>query len=89
VNTQTVIVRSPATLEKIAELPVSHAADVRAAVARGREAQNFWQRTSFSDRAKVLYRLRDLLLDEGDKLADVLTAETGRPGAEVFGAELF
>jgi len=89
VNTQTVIVRSPATLEKIAELPVSQAADVRAAVARGREAQNLWQRTSFTERAKVLYRLRDLLLDEGDKLGDILTAETGRPRAEVFGAELF
>lgn len=37
----------------------------------------------------MLYRLRDLLLDEGDKLADILTAETGRPRAEVYGNELF
>jgi len=37
----------------------------------------------------LLYRLRDLLLDEGDKLADILTAETGRPRAEVYGNELF
>jgi acyl-CoA reductase-like NAD-dependent aldehyde dehydrogenase len=89
VNSETVIVRSPATLEKIAELPVAQPADVAAAVARGRHAQKIWARTSFTDRAKVLYRLRDLLLDEGDKLGDILTAETGRPRAEVFGAELF
>ena len=37
----------------------------------------------------MLYRLRDLLLDEQEKLADILTAETGRPRAEVYGAELF
>ena len=86
---QTFIVRNPATLEKIAELPVAQAADVALAVSRGREAQRAWQQTSFTERARLLYRLRDLLLDEGEKLADVLTAETGRPRAEVYGNELF
>ncbi len=86
---ETVTVRNPATLEKIAELAVTQAADVAAAVARGRAAQKIWQQTSFDRRAKVFYHLRDLLLDEGEKLADILTAETGRPRAEVFGVELF
>jgi len=89
VSEQTFIVRNPATLEKIAELPVAQAADVALAVSRGREAQRAWQQTSFTERARLLYRLRDLLLDEGEKLADVLTAETGRPRAEVYGNELF
>ena len=42
-----------------------------------------------AERSRLFYRLRDLLLDEGEKLADILTAETGRPRAEVFGNELF
>ncbi|HEX2933379.1 MAG TPA: aldehyde dehydrogenase family protein, partial [Candidatus Binatia bacterium] len=88
-SAKTIIVQNPATLEKITELSVTEAADVAAAVNRGRQAQKIWAQTSFSNRAKVLYRLRDLLLDDGDKLADILTAETGRPRAEVFGAELF
>lgn len=88
-NAETVIVRNPATLEKIAELPVARPADVAAAVARAREAQKIWQQTPLKERAKAFYRLRDLLLDEGEKLADILTAETGRPRAEVFGVELF
>ena len=29
------------------------------------------------------------MLDEGDRLADIMTAETGRPRAEVYGNELF
>jgi acyl-CoA reductase-like NAD-dependent aldehyde dehydrogenase len=89
VNADKIIVRSPATLRQIAELPVAQTAEVAAAVERGRKAQAIWQQTAFSERAKVLYRLRDLLLDEGEKLADILTAETGRPRAEAYGNELF
>jgi acyl-CoA reductase-like NAD-dependent aldehyde dehydrogenase len=58
-------------------------------VERARQAQRQWQTTTFAERARLLYRLRDLLLDEGDRLADILTAETGRPRSEVFGNELF
>ena len=82
-------VRNPATLELIHELPVARQPMSRLAVARGRQAQSIWQQTSFAERAQILYRLRDLLLDEGEKLADILTAETGRPRAEVYGNELF
>jgi len=88
-NPQTVIVRNPATLEKIAELSVAQANDVAIAVARAREAQQAWAKTSFAERSKLFYKLRDLLLDEGDRLADIMTAETGRPRAEVYGNELF
>lgn len=81
--------RNPANLEKIAEVPIASPAEVAEAVARGRRAQVLWQATTFAERARLLYRLRDLLLDEQEKLADILTAETGRPRAEVYGAELF
>lgn len=86
---QTIHVRNPATLEQIAELPVASPADVSAAVARARHAQASWQSTGFPERADCLYRLRDRLLDDADRLADILTAETGRPRAEVYGNELF
>jgi acyl-CoA reductase-like NAD-dependent aldehyde dehydrogenase len=82
-------IRNPATLAKIAELPVTSRAEVAEAVARGRRAQAFWRTTSFTHRAQMLYRLRDVLLDEQEKLADVVTAETGRPRAEAYGNELF
>ena len=86
---ETIEVRNPATLEKIAELPVTANAAVAEAVSCGREAQARWRTTTFAHRARLLYRLRDRLLDEQDKLADVLTAETGRPRTEAYGNELF
>jgi acyl-CoA reductase-like NAD-dependent aldehyde dehydrogenase len=88
-NSQTIKVRNPATLEPIAELAVASPTDVAEAVIQARKAQAAWQRTSFGERTKLLYRLRDLLLDEQDKLADILTSETGRPRAEAYGNELF
>src|ERR1044071_242397 len=88
-NLQTVTVRNPATLEKIAELPVASSNDVTIAVTRARKAQRTWMETSFAERARLLYKLRDRLLDEGDRLADIMTSETGRPRAEVYGNELF
>ncbi|MGH7827126.1 MAG: succinic semialdehyde dehydrogenase [Candidatus Binatia bacterium] len=88
-NTQTIKVRNPATLEKITEVTVATSVDVADAVGRARQAQKDWQTTSFAERATFLYRLRDLLLDEQEKLADILTSETGRPRAEAFGNELF
>lgn len=88
-STDKIIVRNPATLQVVGELAVAQPADVVAAVERGRVAQASWRQTSLAQRAQILYRLRDLLLDEGEKLADILTSETGRPRAEVYGNELF
>lgn len=87
--TRSIVVRNPATLEIIEELPVASSENVGEAVARARSAQRIWSQTSFDERARLLYRLRDLLLDDGERLADILTAETGRPRAEVYGSELF
>lgn len=82
-------VLSPATSEKITELPTATAEDVVQAVKQGRKAKTLWEEKSFSERAKSLYHFRDLLIDHQDKIADILTAETGKPRAEVYGSELF
>jgi acyl-CoA reductase-like NAD-dependent aldehyde dehydrogenase len=83
------LVRNPATLARVAELPVTTPAEVANAVARSRKAQLLWQTTSFAERARLLYRFRDLLIDEEERLADIITSESGKPRAEVFGNELF
>jgi len=89
VKNSEIVVRNPATLDEIARLPISSPPDVAAAVDRARRAQRSWEATSYSERARILYGLRDLLLDEKEKLADILTTETGKPRADVYGGELF
>lgn len=88
-NGNIIEVRNPATLEKIAELPVAAKAAVAEAVGRGRQAQAMWQKRSLDERAKELLRFRDLLIDQQEKIVDILISETGRPRAEAYGSELF
>ena len=81
--------RNPASLAHVAELKAATPAEVANAALRARQAQSGWQATSFAERAKVLHRFRDLLIDEQERLADIITSETGKPRADVFGNELF
>src|SRR5436309_3644740 len=83
-----IVVTSPATLQKVAEIPVTTADELVAAAARARAAQRAWAALSFSERARALYRFRDALLDDAERFADVLTAETGKPRADAYGVEL-
>src|SRR5512143_231307 len=88
-NNSTISVRNPATLVHVAQLPVTTPAEIANAAARARKAQSLWQATGFAERARLLYRFRDLLIDEQERLADIVTSETGKPRAEVYGNELF
>ena len=88
-NATSVIVRNPATQESIAEIPIATRAEVAAAVERARPAQQLWQQSDFATRRKRLYTLRDILLDEKERIADILVSETGRPRSEATGNELF
>ncbi|MGH7848580.1 MAG: succinic semialdehyde dehydrogenase, partial [Candidatus Binatia bacterium] len=54
-----------------------------------RIAQPVWRNKSFVERGRLLYRLRDVVIDHAEKIADVVVAETGKPRAEVYGNELF
>lgn len=84
-----IAVVNPATGEKVAEVPVHDRAHVAAAVERARRAQRVWAATSFRERARVLYRYRDILIDNKERVADVLTSETGKPRTDAYAVELF
>src|SRR5262245_66122735 len=83
-----IVVTSPATLQKVAGIPATTVDGLAAAAARARAAQRAWATLSFSERARTLYRFRDALLDDAERFADVLTAETGKPRSDAYGVEL-
>jgi acyl-CoA reductase-like NAD-dependent aldehyde dehydrogenase len=74
-----ITVTNPATQQKIADVPVTDAAGVYAAVTEARAAQRQWAALSFAARAQALKRYRDVIIDNKDRLADVIASETGRP----------
>jgi len=85
---QVITVTNPATLEKVAEVPVTDEAGVQAAVERARAAQAVWREMDFARRAAALRRYRDAIIDNKDRIAEVVVSETGKPIAEVYGGEL-
>ncbi len=84
----TVVVRNPATGERIAEHPAADRDAVAAAVARARRAQAGWAALGIAERARALKRLRDLIVDRKDEIAAVVSAETGKPRHDVLTNEL-
>jgi acyl-CoA reductase-like NAD-dependent aldehyde dehydrogenase len=81
-------VTNPATMQKLADVPVTAAEGVAAAVSQARVAQQEWARRSFAERGAALKRYRDVVIDNKDRVAEVVSSETGRPRADVYPSEL-
>lgn len=75
---QTVPLSAPATGERLADIPESTPDDVAMAFERARKAQADWARTPVRERAAVLLRFHDLVLDRMNDILDVVQAESGK-----------
>lgn len=69
----------PATGEVVASWPVHDEADVRAAVARARDAAAWWRDLGYDGRRQRLLAWKRVLVRRAAELADVVHAETGKP----------
>lgn len=74
------VVRNPATLEPLAEVADCSAADVAAAVDAARESfrARVWRDKPIDERAGILRRVSQLILENADELARIETLEQGR-----------
>ena len=68
-------------------VPVATAGDILDAVSQAREAQHRWKRLSFVQRAQILGRFHDLILDRREQILDTIQSETGKARRDAF-AEL-
>ena len=76
---ETFPVVDPATGETIAEVPRLSAAETRRAIEAAERALPAWRARPARERARVLRRIADLMLENADDLALLLTAEQGKP----------
>lgn len=79
-----VTLRTPLTDAPLADVPQGTAADAVAAVERARRAQRVWERYPAGDRAAVLLRFHDLLLERRGEILDLLQLENGKDRASAF-----
>jgi len=79
---------APATGEVIADAPLSTAEDVDRAVKAARDAFESWSRTTPKARSEMLLKLADAILEHGDELADLESADAGKPRQAFVDEEL-
>jgi malonate-semialdehyde dehydrogenase (acetylating)/methylmalonate-semialdehyde dehydrogenase len=84
-TTEWLDVSNPATGEPLAQVPISNAADVPAAVDAAAAAYPEWRRTPPEDRIQPLFKLKQLLEDHIDELGRIITQENGKTLSEAKG----
>jgi succinate-semialdehyde dehydrogenase/glutarate-semialdehyde dehydrogenase len=81
----TVAVRNPANGQVIGTVPAMGRAEVARAIDAAEAAQVGWRKLTAKERQKPLRRLFDLMLENQEDLAVILTSEQGKPLAESRG----
>ncbi|MBX9974512.1 CoA-acylating methylmalonate-semialdehyde dehydrogenase [Cytobacillus firmus] len=79
------VVPNPATGEELARTPISTREDVDKAVRAAKEAFKTWSKTPVPKRARTLFKYQQLLVDNWDELAKLITQENGKNYKEAYG----
>lgn len=80
---------NPATGEKIADVTDVSISETRTAIDHAYAAQKDWASWTGKERAAILHRWFELMVENADDLAAILTAEMGKPLPEAKGEILY
>nr|WP_321250461.1 NAD-dependent succinate-semialdehyde dehydrogenase [uncultured Ruegeria sp.] len=81
----TFAVTNPARGDVVAEVADLSRAQVAGAIAQAEAAQKEWAKLTGKERAVILRRWYDLMMENAEDLGKILTAEQGKPLAEAVG----
>jgi acyl-CoA reductase-like NAD-dependent aldehyde dehydrogenase len=79
VSDETFVADSPATGEKIADVPKGTRADAQLAIEAANRAADHWSRTTAFERAAFMHRVADEIEQRRETLAHTLTLDQGKP----------
>ncbi|MGG1243391.1 succinate-semialdehyde dehydrogenase [Bacillus cabrialesii] len=82
-------VYNPATGEEIKTIPQQSAKEVEEAIERSHQAFKTWSKTSANERASLLKKWYELIVEHKEELADLITKENGKPYQEAVGEVLY
>jgi len=81
-------VENPATGEFITTVPTLGASEIAEMVARARAAQPAWAALGFEERGRVFRRAQKWMLDNAERVIDVVCSETGKTAEDAQLADL-
>ncbi len=80
---------NPATGERLGDVPLCGAAETRRAIEAANHAWPAWRALTARRRAQLLQAWNRLIVDNADDLAQIITAECGKPLAEAKGEVIY
>jgi succinate-semialdehyde dehydrogenase/glutarate-semialdehyde dehydrogenase len=86
--TTDIVSTNPATGEVIGRVPLTTPEEVQLAVSRARQAQPAWAAKSFAERGRVILQAREIVLNEKEEIARLISSETGKPVDEAISMEV-
>lgn len=84
-----IAVLNPATDEVVAYIPSTSTSDILSLIEKSKAAQKEWQAKAASERCAILRLWYDLVIENSDDLARIMTLEQGKPLAEAKGEVLY
>jgi len=87
-QTREIVSHDPSTGAENGRVPLMDESQVAAAVSRGRIAQLAWAKLSYRERARFILRAREIVLDQLEEIAKLISRETGKPASEAISMEI-
>jgi succinate-semialdehyde dehydrogenase / glutarate-semialdehyde dehydrogenase len=84
-NGATFPVNNPATADLVGEVPAMGAAETKRAIEAAQRAYPAWRALLASERSAILRKISDLMIQNTEDLALIMTAEQGKPLSESRG----
>ena len=84
-NGKTIAVKNPANGEVVGEVPALGVAETKRAIEAANRAMPAWRAMLAHERSAILRKLYQLMLDNTEDLARIMTAEQGKPLSESRG----
>ncbi|MFC3024567.1 NAD-dependent succinate-semialdehyde dehydrogenase [Vibrio zhugei] len=88
-NDDAIAILNPANGDVLTHIPLISVSDIHKYIERSVLAQKQWQSTTAAERSVILQRWYELMLENSDDLARIMTLEQGKPLAEAKGEVMY
>ena len=84
-SSRTATVFNPATGEQSAKVTLSSADETRGAIANAQEAFESWSKVTPLNRARIMFKFKELVEKHADELSEMITSEHGKVFSDAKG----
>ena len=81
--------KSPVDLSHIDTYECTSSEEIATIMKQAKIAQSEWKKTTLKERVELMHRVADIVIQQQDRIMDVVMRETGKPEQEAMSMEVF